>query len=324
MSSVAELAVVRRGGFIESRHTGHLVVLDAAGEVALAVGDPDEVILPRSTVKPLQAQACLRAGAPLSGEEVAIAAGSHTGEDRHVEVVRRLLARAGLEPDALGCPVDLPEHEPTRNAILAAGGSADRLRMNCSGKHAAMLLACATNGWETAGYLDPAHPFQVVVREVVEEMTGGPVRHVTVDGCGAPLFGVTVRGLADSFRRLVLAEPGTDAAVVAEQMRAHPFFVGGEPHANSDAMRLVPGLLSKGGAEGVIGMAAPTGEAVAMKMADGNPRATTLVGLAALRAVGVDVSGAASLMDLPVLGGGVPVGEIDLGADLLAATGGAA
>ena len=320
---MAELAVVRRGGFVESRHTGHLVVVGADGSDAAVLGSGDEVILPRSTVKPLQALACLRAGAPITGEEVAIAAGSHTGEDRHVEVVRRLLLRAGLEEDALGCPADLPEHEPTRQAVLARGEGPGRLRMNCSGKHAAMLLACASAGWDAVGYLDPAHPLQVLVREVVEELTGEPVRHVTVDGCGAPLFGVTVRGLATSFRRLVLAEEGGDAAVVAAQMRAHPFFVGGDPHPNSDAMRLVPGLLAKGGAEGVIAMAAPTGEAVAMKVADGNPRATTLVALAALRSVGVDVATAAALMDLPLLGGGVRVGEIDLGADVVALDGAA-
>ncbi|KRF34920.1 asparaginase [Nocardioides sp. Soil805] len=312
---MAELAVVRRGGFVESRHTGHLVVLDRDGSEAVSLGSADETILPRSTLKPLQALACLRAGAPLVGEEVAIAAGSHTGEDGHVAVVRRLLARAGLDERALQCPVDLPEHEPTRQALLASGESPDRLRMNCSGKHAAMLLACATRGWDVEGYLDPDHPLQVQVRDVVEEMTGEPVRHVTVDGCGAPLLGVSVRGLARSFRGLALADEGSDPASVSAAMRTHPFFVGGDPHPNSDAMRQVPGLVAKGGAEGVIAMATDTGQAVALKMADGNPRATTLVALAGLRAVGVDVTGARSLMDLPVLGGGTRVGEIDLGAD---------
>ncbi|WP_248579863.1 asparaginase [Nocardioides sp. InS609-2] len=321
---MAELAVVRRGGFVESRHTGHVVALNRDGANAVVLGSVDEVILPRSTLKPLQALACLRAGAPLVGEEIAIAAGSHTGEDRHVDVVRRVLSRAGLGESDLGSPVDLPEHEPTRQAVLARGGGPDRLRMNCSGKHAAMLLACATQGWDTAGYLDPGHPLQLLVREVVEEMTGEPVRHVTVDGCGAPLFGVTVRGLAASFRTLVLADKDTEASAVSSAMRAHPFFVGGTPHPNSDAMRMVPGLLAKGGAEGVIAMAAPTGEAVAIKVADGNPRATTLVALAALRAVGVDISGATPLMDQPVFGGGVRVGEIDLGADVLGLPGRAA
>ena len=314
-----ELATLYRGGFPESSHHGTVVVLDQDGNDALVVGDPDTVILPRSTVKPLQALACLRAGAPLNGEELAIAAGSHTGEDRHVEVVRRLLERAGLTEDDLGCPVDWPEHEPTREALLAAGEPRQRVRMNCSGKHAAMVLACTTNGWDVTSYLDPAHPLQVLAAQTVTDLTGEPVQHVTIDGCGAPLFGVTVRGLARAFHRLATAPAGTPEAAVAAAMRAHPFFVGGDPHQNSDAMRLVPGLLAKGGAEGVIGMAAATGQAVALKVTDGNPRATTLIALTALSAVGVDVSGAATLMDLPVLGGGRRVGEIAPGADLAAA-----
>lgn len=311
-----ELATVFRGGFPESSHEGTVVVLDQDGQDALSLGDPDIAILPRSTVKPLQALACLRAGATLRGEELAIAAGSHTGEDRHVAVVRRLLDRAGLTEDDLGCPVDWPEHEPTRERLLAAGVPRERVRMNCSGKHAAMLLACTTNGWDVASYLEPAHPLQRLVAQTVKDLTGEPVQHVTIDGCGAPLFGVTVRGLARAFHRLATAAANTPEALVAEAMRTHPFYVGGDPHQNSDAMRLIPGLLAKGGAEGVIAMAAPTGEAVALKVADGNPRATTLIALAALSAVGVDVSSAGTLMDLPVLGGGQRVGEIALGADL--------
>ncbi|WP_152188753.1 asparaginase [Georgenia satyanarayanai] len=315
-----ELAAVRRGGFTESRHVGTVVVLGRDGEDLLVLGDGGTAILPRSTVKPVQALACLTAGAPLAGEELAIAAGSHTGEDRHVAVVRRLLERAGLSEEHLGCPVDWPEHEATRERLLAAGAGRTRVRMNCSGKHAAMLLACVTNGWSVEGYLDADHPLQRHVARTLEELSGEPLAHVTVDGCGAPLFGLSVRGLARAFHRLATSPAGSPEAQVAEAMRTHPFFVGGEPHSNSDAMRLVPGLLAKGGAEGVIGMAAPTGEAVALKVDDGNPRATTLVALHALESVGVDVSGAAELRDLPVLGGGERVGEIVVGADLQRAT----
>ncbi len=311
-----ELAVIRRGGFVESRHHGTVAVLGPGGADLLTLGDAAAAILPRSAVKPLQALACLTAGASLADEELAVAAGSHTGEDRHVEVVRRLLERAGLDPDALGCPPDWPEHEATRHALLRAGGGPERIRMNCSGKHAAMLLACAPNGWDVAGYLDPEHPLQRHVADTVRQATAEPVRHVTVDGCGAPLYGVTVRGLARAFHRLAVAPAGSADAAVAAAMRGHPFFVGGAPHQNSDAMRLVPGLLAKGGAEGVIAMAAASGEAVAVKVSDGNPRATTLIALAALEAAGVDVSAARDLTDLPVLGGEKRVGGISLGHDL--------
>lgn len=315
--NLAELAVVTRSGVTESRHFGWLVALDADGEVVADLGDGAALsVLPRSTTKPLQALACLLAGADLSGEELAIAAGSHTGEDAHVQAVRSILARAGLDDSALGCPVDWPEDEATRERLIRTGEARSRIRMNCSGKHAAMLLACVSNGWDTAGYLEPLHPLQQLVRETVQRISGATVDHTAIDGCGAPLFSTTVAGLARSFRALVTAPEGSAERRVADAMRAHPFYVGGDNHANSDAMTRIPGLLAKGGAEGVIGMAAASGQAVAMKIVDGNPRATTLVALTMLGALGVDVTGAGSLVTLAVLGGGTPVGEIVPGADV--------
>jgi L-asparaginase II len=316
LTELAELGVVRRSGVIESRHYGSLLALHRDGSVALSLGNPDAVILPRSTVKPVQALACLVAGAPLAGAELAIAAGSHTGEDEHVRVVRELLARAGVDERALGCPVDWPEDAPTRERMIREGHGPARVCMNCSGKHAAMILAAATNGWDVPSYLDPKHPLQQLVRAGMAELTGVPVEIDAVDGCGAPLFSTTVRGLATAFQRLVLAPVGGAEFVVAAAMREYPYYVGGTGHANSLTMTLVPGALAKGGAEGVIGVAAATGESVAMKIIDGNPRATTMVALTVLGALGVDTSGAGELLTLPVLGGGVRVGEIVPGADL--------
>jgi L-asparaginase II len=324
MPSLAELAAVRRSGVIESRHLGSLLALDADGNVAVRLGDPEALILPRSTVKPAQALAALTAGAPLAGPALAIAGGSHTGEDEHVRVVREVLAQAGLDDAALGTPPDWPEDSPTRERMIRAFEGPTPIRMNCSGKHAAMILAAAVNGWETASYLDPQHPFQQHARAELARVSGVEVGADAVDGCGAPLFGTTVHGLATLFRALVLAEPGTPERTVADAMRAHPFYVGGTGHQNTLAMELVPGVLAKGGAEGVIGMAAATGQAVAMKIVDGNPRATTMIALDVLGALGVDVSGATRLREIPVLGGGRPVGAIEQGADLAAALGAAA
>jgi L-asparaginase II len=319
MPALAELAAVRRSGVIESRHLGSLLALGADGSVAVSLGDPDALVLPRSTVKPAQALAALTAGAPLAGERLAIAAGSHTGEDEHVRVVREILAEAGLDDTALGTPADWPEDAPTRERMIRAFEGPAPIRMNCSGKHAAMLLAAKANGWDTAGYLDVHHPFQQHARAELARLTGVEVGADAVDGCGAPLFGTSVRGLATLFRALVLAAGGTPERAVADAMRAHPFYVGGTGQQNTLAMELVPGLLAKGGAEGVIGMAAATGQAVAMKVIDGSPRATTLVALEVLGALGVDVSPAQRLVELPVLGGGRPVGAIEPGADLAAA-----
>jgi L-asparaginase II len=316
IDALAELAVIRRSGMLESRHYGSLLAFDANGTVALELGSPDDAILPRSTVKPLQAMACLAAGAELSDQELAIASGSHTGEDTHTDLVAGILQRAGLDEHALGCPVDRPEDEATFERMIREGHGRSRLRMNCSGKHAAMLLACAANGWSTDDYLDPSHPLQQQVQATMAEMTGVPVSHIAVDGCGAPLFGTTVRGVATAFRALVLADADTHAGRVAAAMRSNPFFVGGSGHANSDLMSGMPGVLAKGGAEGVIGVAKADGASVSMKIIDGSPRATTVLALAVLQHLGYDTAGAASLSTVPVLGGGIPVGEIEVGGDL--------
>jgi L-asparaginase II len=315
---LAELAVVRRSGLIESRHFGSLVALDRTGAALLDLGDPDAAILPRSTVKPLQALACLTAGAPLNGSELAIAAGSHTGEDEHIRVVDKLLTRAGLGRADLRCPADRPEDEATFERMIRAGEGRTTIRMNCSGKHAAMLLACAVNGWSTSDYLDPAHPLQQHILMTMADFTGVPVTHTAVDGCGSPLFATTVRGIATAFRRLVTESPLEPAGLVAAAMRAHPFFVGGTGQANTNLMTMLPGTLAKGGAEGVIGVAGADGASVAMKIIDGSPRATTLIAIRVLEFLGTDTHGAATLGELPVLGGGVRVGEVVPGHDLIA------
>ena len=142
------LVEVVRSGFLESVHRGSLVVLGADGSTQLALGDVRRPVLPRSSNKPVQATAMLGAGwVPARTEELAISAGSHSGEDGHRELAATILAAAGLGPEALGCPAALPGDEPTRAAWLVGGRAPERLAMNCSGKHAAMLAACVAAGW---------------------------------------------------------------------------------------------------------------------------------------------------------------------------------
>ena len=310
MHDYALLAEVVRSGFVESRHYGSLVGIDVAGSVAVALGDVAAPVLPRSTAKPLQAVGSLRAGAPLDGMRLAIAAGSHTGEDRHVEVVGRILSDAGLGPDALRCPPAWPEDEPTRTAMILAGQGEARIRHNCSGKHAAMLAACAANGWTLEDYLVPEHPVQRAIRETMERLTGERVAHVAVDGCGAPTLGFTLAGLARGLRALVLAHTGTPEAAVAAAMRGYPEFVGGTGHVNTELMRALPGALAKGGAEGVLGVATADGMAVALKVIDGSPRACTAIALQALARLDVDTAAADQLGHVPVLGGDHEVGLV--------------
>ncbi|MEU4118992.1 asparaginase [Kitasatospora sp. NPDC028055] len=306
------LAEVIRSGFTEGRHHGSLVLLAADGSVEFALGDPEAPVFPRSTAKPFQAMATLRAGLAIEGELLALAASSHSAESFHLEGVRAILGSAGLDESALRTPADLPLDETEAELLLAAGGRRAPILMDCSGKHAGWLAACVANGWDTEAYLDPAHPIQGLAREALAEGTGETPVHTGVDGCGAPLLAVTLTGLARGYRSLVLAGEGTAQRRVADAMRAHPEYVAGTRRADTLLMRAVPGALSKMGAEAVQVVALADGRALAFKIDDGSERARGPVLAAALRRLGV--AGADDVVErigaAPLFGGGVPVGEV--------------
>jgi len=315
VSSPYATVEVVRSGFVESVHAGSAVALDASGSVVLAAGDPDAPMLPRSANKPLQLAGMLRAGLALPPPDLAVCASSHSGEPAHVQRVRTLLARAGIPQTALACPPALPLDEAAAAAIVRAGGGPEPVTMNCSGKHTAMLLTCAVNGWPLVGYADPGHPVQVAIRAAVEDLAGQPVTAVAVDGCGAPLFGLTLAGLARAFARLVTAAPGTPERAVADAMRAHPDLVGGTGRDVSRLMAGAPGVLAKDGAEGVFAAATADGAGIAVKVVDGTGRARTPLLVGGLRRVGVHAAVLDELAEAPILGGGHPVGSIRLAGD---------
>ncbi|MEW1632028.1 asparaginase [Streptomyces sp. NPDC089173] len=304
------LAEVVRSGFTEGHHRGSLVLLAADGSVEYALGDPAAPVFPRSSNKPMQAAAILRAGLELAGERLALAAASHSGEPFHLELVAKMLAEHGLSADDLQTPPDLPLDPVAAEAYLAAGNVRERITMNCSGKHAAMLAACVRNGWDTASYLDPVHPLQLLVGQVVAEAAGEPVASLGTDGCGAPLMAIGLTGLARAFRSFVLAEPGSAERRVADAMRAHPEYVAGTRRPDTWLMSEVPGTLSKMGAEAVQAVALADGRALAFKIDDGATRALGPVLARALELLGVDAPVVARIGRSPLLGGAVEVGEI--------------
>jgi L-asparaginase II len=305
------LVEVWRSGFLESVHRGSLVVLDPGGEVTFAAGAIDRPILPRSSNKPVQATALLAAGwRPGSGEELAIAAGSHNGEDGHRELAAAMLTAAGLGPADLGCPVALPQYEPTRAAWLTENRAPARLAMNCSGKHAGMLSACVAAGWPTEGYLLREHPLQQAIEARLADAAGEPVTAVVVDGCGAPQHALSVTGLARGLLSLVQAAAGSPERAVADEMRAHPWFVAGTDRDDTDLMRAVQGLLMKGGADGVHVAALPGRGAVALKLDDGGDRGRLPALLAGLQRLGAPLGEADRWLQTPVLGGAEVVGNV--------------
>ncbi|MFI9275037.1 asparaginase [Kitasatospora sp. NPDC052896] len=304
------LAEVVRSGFTEGHHRGSLVVLAPDGSVEFALGEPERPVFPRSCNKPFQAVATLRAGLPIEGELLALAAASHSGETFHLDGVRTILAGAGLDERALQTPADLPLDLTEAERYLAGGGARASLTMNCSGKHAAWLAASVANGWETASYLDPAHPIQRLAKEALEEASGESIAAVGTDGCGAPLHAVSLVGLARGYRSLLRAEPGTPQRRVADAMRAHPQYVAGTRRPDTWLMRAVPGTLAKMGAEAVQAVALSDGRAVAFKIDDGNARALGPVLAAVLRRIGLADEVLDRLAAAPLTGGNAVVGEI--------------
>ncbi|WP_326619236.1 asparaginase [Streptomyces decoyicus] len=304
------LAEVVRSGFVEGRHRGSLVVLAADGSVEWSLGEASAPVFPRSTNKPMQAAAVLRAGLDLSGERLALAAASHSGEPFHLALVRTMLAEHGLTPGDLRTPPDLPLDQEEAEAYLAAGRVRERLTMNCSGKHTAMLAASALNGWPLASYLDRAHPLQQLVADGVRTASGEDTAHVGTDGCGAPLLSLSLTGLARAFQYFVQAAPGTPERRVADAMRAHPEYVAGTRRPDTWLMQALPGTLAKMGAEAVQALALPDGRALAFKIDDGATRTLGPVLARTLRLMGLDAPVLARLEDAPLFGGAARVGEI--------------
>lgn len=298
--AVAPIAVTTRSGAVESLHHGVVVALDADGSVVLTAGDPATQVYPRSSLKPLQAEAMLAAGLEATPEQLAVACASHRGQPIHLDAVRSLLDSVGLTVDRLGNTPDLPLATDRAHEVLRSGGHASSLYQNCSGKHAAMLATCVVNGWPLDSYLDVDHPLQVAIGRHIGARTGG-VLHTGIDGCGAPTAAVTLEGVVRAFRTIA-----TSSGEVFKAMTARPDLVSGEGGDDTMVMRAVPGLVMKGGAEGVVVAALADGRAVAVKVADGAARAALVALLDVLGRLGVDTG---TVSAPPILGHGRPVGE---------------
>ena len=309
------VAEIVRSGFVEGHHHGSVVALDADGQVGWSLGDVAAPMLARSCNKPLQAVGMVRCGLDLPPELLALACASHSGEEFHLEGVRRILELAGLREHALQTPPDYPLDDEAREALLRDGGGRSSLAMNCSGKHAAMLATCVANGWDTETYLAPDHPLQERLAEAYAALTGEPVGTVAVDGCGAPLFSCSLTGLARAYQRLATAQSGPERQV-AEAIRAHPEFVSGSRRDELALLWAVPGAIAKAGAEGCYALALPDGRSYALKVDDGAARVRPVVMAAVLQRAGVtqdpdvDAEAVRRTGRVPVLGGGRRVGEL--------------
>jgi L-asparaginase II len=248
---------VTRGGTVESRHRVHAAAV-RGGEVVASAGDPHLVTFMRSSAKPLQALPLVRAVADLPPDEVAIACASHLARPDQLAPVAALLARAEATAERdLECG---PAGEPP-----------ERIRHNCSGKHAGMLALCRVRGWERPGYRLAGHSAQKAMLAEVAAAAGVAAEAIptAVDGCGVVTFALPLDRMAHAFSRLAELDGGRR---VTAAMRARPELIRGEGSADTDLMRALPGWVAKGGAEGLLCAAGPDGIGIALKCEDGSAR----------------------------------------------------
>lgn len=323
-ADAVEIAVVERSGFVESRHVGAGVVLSPDGTPLASFGDVDSPVFVRSCLKPLQAIATMRLGAPLAGPAAVLATASHRAQQEHIDVVEQMLASVGLGEHALRCPSVAPAHSETRMSRRAAGNEISALHFNCSGKHAAFLIAARLGDHDLESYLNPNHPVQREVDAVVREYAGVPADAIGVDGCGAPVYGLPITALARAIGR-VSSRSTDEATRLMDAVLADPWGIEGHGRPNTVTIERL-GVFAKFGAEGVMVMGTQDGHSVAVKCLDGSSRATTLVALELLMAADVvdvrEALGVLSDLEEPVTGGigqdGKPavVGQIRAGSGI--------
>jgi L-asparaginase II len=279
------LVEVRRGGRVESRHGGSIAVSDARGGLVLARGDVAVPAFPRSAVKVIQALPLVESGAAdafgFGTKELALACASHNGEPEHADLARAMLAKAGLEPDALECGAHWPSRQEAALALARAGQDRTALHNNCSGKHAGFVCTCRHMGLNHRGYVTIGHDYQRLIAATMEEVTGAAHRadNSGIDGCSIPTYAVPLQNLATGFAKLATGEGlAADRAAAARRLfaacTAEPFYVAGTGRADTEMMKAGAGrVFVKVGAEGVYCGAVPElGVGFALKIDDGAGR----------------------------------------------------
>ncbi|HEX3250756.1 MAG TPA: asparaginase [Pyrinomonadaceae bacterium] len=302
------LVEVKRGSITESRHRGHIVAVEPDGNIIASLGAPHNVTYLRSSAKPFQALPLLLTGAAdrfgFTDREVALACASHNGEPIHTEIAASMLRKIGLGPEALKCGVHEPYSAEAARELRERGEEPNVLHNNCSGKHIGMLAVALHLGASIENYDSPENPVQKAIADVLAEFSDVAVTDMAVgiDGCGAPIFGITMRAMALTYARLVSPPASFDEATrdacarVVRVMTAYPELIGGtSERLDTEVMRAARGrVVSKVGADGVYTAGIlpceewPNGLGFALKIEDGDDRrARPTVVVESLRQLGV-------------------------------------
>lgn len=303
------LVEVRRGSITESRHRGHIVAVDGDGQIVAHLGAPETLTYLRSSAKPFQCIPLISSGAAerfgFNDQEIALACASHNGEPIHTETAAGMLRKIGLDEHALKCGIHEPFSSEVVRRLRESGEQPNILQNNCSGKHAGMLALALHLGAPTETYDQPDNPVQLMIGRVIEQFSNVPLEDIAVgiDGCGAPVFGVTVLAMARMFARLVLSPKELDEETreacrrIVLAMNTYPEMIGGglTERLDTEIMRAAHGrLVSKVGAEGVYTAGVlpckewPRGLGLAFKIEDGEDRrARPTVVIESLRQLGI-------------------------------------
>jgi L-asparaginase II len=302
------LVEVTRGGITESRHRGHIVAVEPDGAIAAYLGAPETVTYLRSSAKPHQAIPLIASGAAdrfgFTERELALACASHSGEPIHTEVAASMLRKIGLGPEALKCGTHEPYSAEVARQLREKGEKPNVLQNNCSGKHAGMLALALHLNAPTETYDEPTNPVQLAIGKIVSQFSGIDIEDIAVgvDGCGVPVFGITVKAMALMYARLVSPPPEFDdntrgaCARIVAAMTTYPELIGGtSDRLDTEMMRAAKGrFVSKVGAEGVytVGILPcadwPRGLGLALKIEDGDDhRARPTVVIESLRQLGI-------------------------------------
>lgn len=302
------LVQVTRGAIVESRHRGHVIAVEPAGRVIAHLGAPETVTFLRSSAKPHQAIPLVTSGAAdrfgFTDREIALACASHSGEEIHTKIAASMLEKIGLTPDALKCGIHEPFSAEVSRLLRQRGEQPNVLQNNCSGKHAGMLALALHLSAPIETYYEAQNPVQLAIGQTVSQFSGVPIEDIAIgiDGCGVPVFGVTVKAMALMYARLVAPLSEFDQATVdasrriVSAMTTHPELIGGTvDRLDTELMRAARGrLISKVGAEGVYTVGVlpsskwPRGLGLALKIEDGDDqRARPTVVIEALRQLGV-------------------------------------
>ena len=302
------LVQVTRGAITDSRHRGHVVAVEPGGKIVALLGSPETVTFLRSSAKPHQAIPLITSGAAdrfgFNESEIALACASHSGEPIHVEVAASMLMKIGLGPEDLKCGIHEPFSPEVARELREKGEKPTVLQNNCSGKHAGMLALALHLGSPTESYDQPNNPVQLAIGGTISQFSGIPIEDIAVgvDGCGVPVFGVTVKAMAMMYARLVAPPAEFDESTrkacsrIVAAMTRYPELIGGTTdRLDTEMMRATEGsLVSKVGAEGVYTAGVlpcrewPNGLGLALKIEDGDDhRARPTVVIESLNQLGV-------------------------------------